>query len=215
MLKIDNMYPNDDQQPPSAPEPSIDYLNQIAPKQPGVKQLFSQKRTIILVALLGAVILSIGLLILNSVLGNSKPTETLAAQLVAADNISSDANSKIKNSQLRATNSNLTIYLTNTIRDIDKHLSNQGVKMNKLNKSVVDEQKESETLSELEDARLNATYDRSYAREMSYRLETMLASMRKIHGSTRNTELKNFLQVSYDNLEPIQQQFADFNATNG
>ena len=66
-------------------------------------------------------------------------------------------------------------------------------------------------LAKLEDARLNAIYDRSYARELSYQLETTMSLMRQIYNKTKNKDLKTFLEESYNNLEPIQKQFSDFN----
>lgn len=208
------MYPDNNPGPTPPPTQSVDYLNQIAPSSSGNKLFSSRKQIILFSALGGAIVLSLLIIIVASVSGNSKPTERLAAQLITADSIASDARSKIKNSQLRAVNGDLSIYLTNTIRDIDQHLLNQGVKIKDLDKKIVAEQKKDETLGLLEDARLNATYDRTYAREMAYMLETTLALMRQIHGSARNENLKNFLKTSFDNLEPIQQHFADFNATN-
>ena len=67
----------------------------------------------------------------------------------------------------------------------------------------------------LEDARLNATFDRTYAREMSYQLETVAALMKDIYTNTNSKSLKTFLEATDNNLQPIKQQLAEFNAANG
>ena len=66
------------------------------------------------------------------------------------------------------------------------------------------------TEERLEDARLNAVFDRTYAREMEYQLATLLALMERVYSSTSSSSLKEYLEESYDNLEPLHEQFAAF-----
>ena len=66
--------------------------------------------------------------------------------------------------------------------------------------------------SRLEDARLNAKYDSTYAREMSYQLATILSLYQKlIPASTPQT--KTILEKATTNLEPIQKDLANFNTS--
>jgi hypothetical protein len=65
--------------------------------------------------------------------------------------------------------------------------------------------------TDLDNARLNAVYDRTYSREMAYKLATVLTLMQQIYESTNNKSLKNFLVNAYKNLEPTQKNFTDFN----
>lgn len=204
------MYPNQ-QEPPTY---SIDYLNQIAPQAPK-KNNFSRKQWII-IACTAALIVIVGIMsIVASAGGNSSSVEQLAAKLIATEKIVGDAQSKIKSSQLRTLNSNLNIYLTNTNRDIAAPLLADGIAVAKLDKKVLAAEAGTDITNRLEDARLNAIYDRVYAREISYQLEVITALMQQTYSSTKNQSLKAFLEGAFTNLEPTQKQFADFNAING
>jgi len=200
------MYPDDNKQPPP------DYLNQIAPQAPR-KIGFLRKRPI-LIASLGAVVIVIIIIVTSVLLSGINPTERLAARLMATESTTDGATAKIKSTQLRALNSNLKIYLTNTVRDIEPLLTKENINIKKLSKNVISAESSEKMLATLEDARLNAIYDRTYAREMAYQLDTILTLMHQIYNDTGDKELKSFLGDAQKNLEPTQKQFADFNAAN-
>ncbi|HZJ34795.1 MAG TPA: hypothetical protein VFD55_02140 [Candidatus Angelobacter sp.] len=202
------MYPNDDK-----PLPPPDYLNQIAPQAPQKAGFFYKQK--ILIAILGVIVILAIIVMGSLILGGTKSTEKLAARLVATESITDGATSKIKSTQLRASNSELKIYLTNTIRDIEPILAKSNTNIKKLSKDATSAESSERMLATLEDARLNAIYDRTYAREMAYQLDTILTLMRQISSDTGNKELKSFLENAEKNLEPTQKQFADFDATNG
>jgi len=201
------MYPNDEK-----PLPPPDYLNQIAPQAPR-KAGFLHKQKI-LIAILGAIVILVIIVIGSLLLGGTRSTEKLAARLIATESITDGATSKIKSTQLRAINSELKIYLTNTIRDIEPILTKINTNIKKLSKNATSAESSEKMLATLEDARLNAVYDRTYAREMSYQLDTILTLMHQISSDTGNKELKSFLESAENNLEPTQKQFANFDAAN-
>lgn len=158
----------------------------------------------------------VGVLALTS--GSSGPTQkmqTLSARMATLQTISSDSQKNIKSGALRSTNSTLNIFLTNANRDIAEPLSKNGVDVKKIDKSIQTKENGEALKAELEDARLNAIFDRVYAREMSYQLETIAALMKEIYTSTGSKSLKEFLENTDSNLQPIKQQLADFNAANG
>lgn len=200
------MQPNDIKQQPA------DYLDRIAPKSLPKKGSF-YKRPII-IGSIGLIIIMMIVLIIGVMRGGINSTEKLAARLITTESTADGATSKIKSTQLRALNSELKIYLTNTIRDIEPILTKENVKINKLDEKVTASESSDKMLANLEDARLNAIYDRTYAREMAYQLDTVLTLMHQISSKTRNKDLQNFLENSQTNLEPTQKQFADFNAAN-
>jgi hypothetical protein len=203
------MPPKQDQQYP------VDYLNQIATQQqkPG---LANKRFFMIIAGALGLILIAIVVMIASS--GVSGPTEkmqTLAARLQTLQTITSDSQANIKSGDLRTTNSNLIIFLTNTNRDIKEPLTASGVDAEKLDEKIVAQESGGELSASLEDARLNATLDRTYAREISYQLDTISVLIREIYNSTNNTSFKTFLENTNINLEPLREQFSDFNAANG
>jgi predicted outer membrane protein len=199
---------------PTQPNYSVDYLNQIAPQAP--KKMRFSRLQYILIAVVGLlVVLTIIFGIIVSSKTSVEPEKQLAARLQSTEKIVGDAQTKLKSSQLRTLNSNLKIYLTNTNRDIAAPLLKSGVDVTKLDKTIVASEAGTDITARLEDARLNAVYDRTYAREISYRLSTLVALMRQINTSTKSQSLKTFLDNAYKNLAPTQKQFDQFNATNG
>ena len=84
-----------------------------------------------------------------------------------------------------------------------------------MDKAIITKESGEELKKTLEDARLNAVFDRTYAREMAYQLDTIAALMGDIHESTKSKSLKEFLINTDKNLQPIKNQFTDFNAANG
>ncbi|MEI7689492.1 MAG: hypothetical protein WCI79_00820 [Candidatus Saccharibacteria bacterium] len=199
---------------PETPQAPLDYLNQIAP-QMAKKTIFSNKKMLIIGGLGALAVLIMLIAGISSLFNKVDQTEQLAARLLTTQAIVENAIPKIKNSQLRTFNGNIKIYLTNTIRDITPILANSKITIDALSAGTTSAESGDATLAALEDARLNAIYDRTYAREMSYQIDKVLTLMNQIYKSTSNEELKTFLDGAYKNLEPTQKQFADFNAANG
>lgn len=214
------------QEPPQAPAPTpypypgqvatpsvlpTDYLNQIAPQAPkkalftfGIKQM-------ILIGVALVVLVSILAIVVNGIAGGKKePLEHLAARLNATQVVVNDAQVNLKSSELRSLNSNLKLYMTNTNRDIAAPLLAVGINTAKPNKSIVASEATTALSARLEDARLNAVFDRTYAREMAYQLSTIMTLINQDYKATRNVQLRTFLKSAYDNLQPTQESFANF-----
>jgi hypothetical protein len=198
---------------PNQNQYSIDYLNQIATpaKKPGMSQ-----RMIYLMIGVGALIaVVIGLSLFSGGSNSAQKLSRLSARLQTLQTIVSKSQKTIKSGDLRTTNSNLSIFLTNTNRDITTPLANNGVNASKLDKTIVTSENGAKLIQTLENARLNAVFDRTYAREISYQLATVKSLMKEIYNNTNSKSLKDFLNTTNDNLQPIQKQLEDFNAANG
>lgn len=202
------MYPDPNTQAP------IDYLNQIAPqpKRPGV-----DKRAVVAVVAIIVTVLTIviGFLIFisNSAAGPKTSMVTLAARMQAMQEVSDKAQKNIKSSQLRSVNSNLKILLTNANRDIAAPLAIEKIDVTKLDKTAVAKEKADKITATLEDARLNATFDDTYAREMGFKLATIAVLMQQISEQSKSKSMQEFLLETDENLQPIKQQLESFNST--
>lgn len=193
----------------------LDYLNQIAPETPKSSPFKLSLKTVIFGAIILVILVCIVAMVLSGVANARKqPWQKLSARLTTTQTISEDSTKKLKSSQIRSINSDLKLYLTNTKRDVAAPLGRADVDVAKLPASVVTQENGSAITERLEDARLNAKFDSTYAREMSYQLATLLALYQELYSSTGNTETKTFLKASYDNLSPIQKEFADYSAAN-
>jgi hypothetical protein len=196
---------------PNQMEYPIDYLNQIAPEQkkPGM----DGKWVLGLIGLGVVAVIFIAIFFLSSGGGDTQKLQTLAARMQTLQKISESAEKNIKSSSLRTTNSTLSIFLTNANRDIEAPLKSNKIEVKKLDKNILKKEDGSKVTATLEDARLNATYDRTYGREMSFQLDTLHNLMQDIYTSTKSKSLKEFLVSTDDNLTPIREQLTDFNTT--
>jgi hypothetical protein len=202
-------------QAPATSPYSIDYLNQIAP-QPKKTGLFNNRILLFIVG--GGVVLAaiIGALtLLSNTKGSTTDMQTLAARMTVLQDVSNKSQTNIKSTKLRNTNSNLALFLTNANRDIATPLKNNDVDSKKLDKKITqEEQANGKTLtSKLDDARLNAVFDRTYAREMSYQLSTVEGLMKAIYKTTKSKSMKTFLEQTDSNISPIIKQLDSFNTT--
>ncbi len=193
----------------------LDYLNEIAP-QAQKKPLFAlNMRTVLLGALL-AVILIIIIATVSGALTSARkdPWARFAARLNATSTIVDSSSNKIKNSQLRSINSDVKLYITNTQRDLAAPLTKMSIDSAKLPENIVAQESTAEMAKRLEDGRLNAKFDSTYAREMSYQLATVLALLQELYASSSQAETKAFLEGAYKNLEPAYKSVSEFSASN-
>lgn len=199
------MYPDQNQY-------SIDYLNQIAPQQK--KPAMGNKLFFLLIGggLLVAIIVGIFLLSGGSS-GPTKQLQTLAARLKTVEKIASDSQRTIKSGSLRGINSNLSISLTNINREIATPLKNSGINPEQIDQAIVKKEAGTELTKTLEDARLNAVFDRTYARELGYQLETVTALLKELYAKTNSKSLKEFLEKTDTSLRSIKEQLNTFNTT--
>ena len=196
----------------STPQYSIDYLNQIAPKP----QKAGLNNRIFLFIIGGGLLLALIVGIMSLANGGNGPTtqmQTLTARIETLQTISEKSQKNIKSGKLRSTNSNLNIFLTNADHDIADPLAKNGVKIKSLDKNIVTAEKGEALTKKLEDARLNAVFDQTYAREMSYQLSTVENLMGTIYRSTKSKSMKDFLQKTNSNIDPIIKQLDNFNVT--
>lgn len=200
---------------PETPQLPIDYLNQIAPapQKPGLN-----KRALLMVVLLIGVVLTIVISFLvfisNASGGPKSDMQTLAIRMQALQKVSDSSQKNIKSSTLRGTNSILKSFLSNANRDIVEPLAANKVDIKKLDKRLVAKEKTDTLAADLEEARLNATFDDTYAREMSFKLTTLSILMESIYKTSHSKSLKEFLENTDSNLQPINKQLDEFNSIN-
>lgn len=193
----------------------IDYLNQIAPPAPKAGM---DKKFMLMIGggILVAIIALIVVFSLSSASGGPKDKmQTLAARLTTLEKISKESQRPLKSGSLHGTNSNLTIFLTNANRDIVEPLKNNGIDVKTLNKDIVAKEDGKKLTEKLDEAKLNAIFDRTYSREMAFELEGIATLMGDIYDRTSSKSLKDYLLKTDENLQPIKKQFSEFADQNG
>lgn len=200
--------PSAPQQQFQQPQYSIDYLNQIAPQQHKPKAPLPR---LVILILGGGIVLFLIMALFGAMRGgNSASLPTLAMRLQSLQSVADSAQPKIKSNQLRVTNSNLSLYLTNANRDIATPLKNTGNDPAKIKPTAAIQADTKKLSSALEDARLNAIYDRVYARNMNYQLTTLLLQMAQLKNSSSSASTRAFLDTTTANLTTIQDQLSKY-----
>lgn len=200
---------NPDEQKPAY---SIDYLNQIAAK-PKKKISLSSNQTKIAGGVGLVLVLIITITLVAALNRPNTQLEHLTARLQSTETIVGDSQNNLKNTDLRSQNSSLKIYLSNANLDIEPLLAKNRVP-SKLDSTIVKQEAGDDITNRLEDARLNAVYDKTYAREMAFRLGSIITLIRQIDNSSNSASLKDFLNTTMNNLIPTQKLLEDFKDTN-
>jgi hypothetical protein len=191
------------------------YLDQIAPQAQKRSFILSKPKLIAFIGIIAIIVISIIAVVVGEMSnGRIEPWGRLSARLTSTNTIVESSEGKIKNSQLRSTNSNLKILLTNSQRDLAQPLLAIGINSKKIAPTIIASESSDTVLERLEDARLNAKYDSTYAREMSYQLSNLLTLVRQLYTSSSNLKNKSFLQTTYDNFAPVQKSLSEFSASN-
>lgn len=195
---------------------AIEYLDQIAPKTKQGLGGFSRKQ----VALLGGLLLlAFGTLAAFLLVNGSKPdiaalSQTAIAKTSALTDVSRQSQQNIKSGKLAAINSSLLIQLTGANTELSNAFAKAGVST-KISKEVAASASNATLLQKLNDARLNGTFDSVYSREMSYELTILLINLQSIYKTTGSASLKAYLENTYNNLQPLQKQLAEFSSGAG
>lgn len=200
---------------PQNEQTPLDYLNQIAPEAPK-KPLFALNIRTVLFGALAAVVLIIIMAVIGGALTSAQkePWERFSARLSATATVVDSSSGKIKNSQLRSLNSDIKLYITNTQRDLATPLTKLEIIPSKISPKVVAQETGTGMTERLEDGRLNAKYDSTYAREMSYQLATILSLLQELYASSSSADTRTFLETAYNNLKPTHDAVASFSASN-
>lgn len=170
----------------------------------------------IIIGAVGAIILIIIISAIAGSLGGGKkePWQRLSARLTATYAVVDKAGVNIKNSQLRSLNGNVKIFITNTQRDLGPTLARLEVDTKKIPASITTSENGTGMDTRLEDGRLNAKYDSTYVREMTYQLSRILSLLKQLYTSSGNATTKEFLQTTYNSLEPTYKAISEFSASN-
>ena len=204
------MYPGQQQQQPQF-ERSIDYLNQIAPKQ----QTRGLPTKYILIGIVVAVVLSV--LLFVSIAAHSKPSVqsqlmTLYARLQTLQTVVNTEEPLLQDTSLQSTNSSLSLLLANSIRDVGSQLGSTANQTVRVPQSLATSERAylGKLTDEFTNAKLNVQLDSTYAREMTYQLNIVHTMMKSIYNQTSSKSIQGLMSTTNDNLAPMQDTFSGF-----
>lgn len=207
---------------------NLEYLNKIskpttgAAKTTGKAKLFGNNSAIWKIAIGGAVIFFL-LMMLGNLMGslNSKTSDLTKQLYTRSNNLNTviTANNKVlKSSRLRAIGLSLSAVLTNSTRELQAYLTPEG---SDKKKALVPDAKlaktEQETLDNLQNiltnARLNGILDRTYSNQIGLQVALLLSMISELNARTKDAKLKEILATFHSNLQPIYQSLEEYSNT--
>ncbi|HMQ95827.1 MAG TPA: hypothetical protein PKD19_01270 [Candidatus Saccharibacteria bacterium] len=188
---------------------SIDYLDQIAPSQPKT----GPSPLIMIVAIIGGLLAMIifGFVVFGGGTSNTDKWTALYLRTNTIDSVARKQGPLLKDPSLRGINTKLLLYLSNAHNDIKTAAEQAGMVSTKIAKEVSAKEKAylSDLETKLEDAKVKAVLDRTYAREMSYQIGVLNSLMQQAY-NTAGPKTKQTLEDINTNLAAIAKQLSDF-----
>lgn len=196
------MYPNSQE-----PQYSVDYLNQIA--SPTQQSKMPKHFGLIAIILGIMVLLTVAIFIFGTLTATEETTPIdVAVRLETLETVTRDSQENLSSGDLRSINSNLTLALTNSTRELEGFLGADAKAVTKLAK---DNPQGAELNKTLEDANLNAVMNRTYPREMAYELEVTLLMIEELEKGNISKSFADYLAKTRADLEPLYEQLKAFN----
>lgn len=207
---MDPFSPNPNQQP-QQPVP-LDYLDTIA-----APQTTQTMNPFILWGLIGGVVLLVifAVIFLLSAGGPSSSERLQQAiwRMQAIEELTTQSGKTIQSSDLRAANSNVTSILTGAEQEaIELYGANK--KFTPAPKTAAITTEFTDLAATLDDARLNARFDRVYSREIGFQLAALRSELTGVSAGS-SPALKEFITKTTNNIDPLSKQFTDFNNSQG
>lgn len=197
----------------AAPQPGYDpnYLDSIAPPPPKAA-FFSGSFGKIFFVLLAVFVLAVSFIFASS---GKEPTADLQQVTVRLENISKTSKTvqkHLKSNDLSATNSNFQIWATGNLSAGEALLKQGNIKKTDYSKTMVASEKTLTTNldKKFEDARLNATLNRVYARTMAIETEKLGNLLDTMAKKNKSSKIRDYAKNASSNLKSIQTSFDEF-----
>lgn len=191
---------------------SIDYLNQIAPKETKVVNRFA------VIALIAGVLISalFGMILLSNSGGPSANDQLapIALRIATLKSVTADQQKHLNENQINEANAALNSSLTTMNTDIQAIMKERKLKSSDKSTAAKTEKTYSDKLAKtLDDSYQRGTLDRTYTSQMTYELTVLKSKLAKLKRSTKNKQLTEFASSSTDDIDTVLKAYSTFEAT--
>ena len=191
---------------------SIDYLNQIAPKEQKAVNRFA------VIALIGGVLISaLFAIILMSSSGGPNANDqigSLALRIATLQTVTGEQQKHLTENQISEANAALNSSLTTMNTDVQAIMKERKLKTAEKSNTTKTETAYSEKLSKtLDDSYQRGTLDRTYTSQMTYELTVLKSKLNKLKRSTKSKELTEFATSGVENIDTVLKAYENFDAT--
>lgn len=190
---------------------SVDYLDQVAGGSTTGSNSIDKKFIFIGAGVAVALIAAAALLFMKpKSVADNKPVQ-LYTTLIDTEKSTAKSGKLLKSSQLVSINSSMRTNIINAARDMEEPLAAAGQKPSTLKSAANKKPYHDEKFAAaLEDARLNAIYDRVYANEINTKLKYIIAYMEAIKKSSKSKKMNEFIDKNLPSMKTVQKAVDDF-----
>ncbi|MGE5299226.1 MAG: hypothetical protein ACM3KF_04265 [Acidobacteriota bacterium] len=191
---------------------SIDYLNQIAPKEQKTVNRFA------VIALIAGVLISalFGMILLSNSGGPSANEQLtpLSLRIATLKSVTASQQKHLNENQINEANAALNSSLTTMNTDIEALMKERKLKTSEKSAAAKTEKAYSDELAKtLDDSYQRGTLDRTYTSQMTYELTVLKSKLTKLQRSTKSKELTEFATSASENIDTVLKAYASFEAT--
>ena len=195
-----------------SPEYSIDYLNQIAPKQQRVVNRFA-----VFGLIGGGILTAIFALILISTSGGPSANDQLipiSERIATLQSVTTAEQTHLAEDQISQANAALSSSLSSMTTSMNTILTERKLKDNPSSSAARAEKTYATKLTTtLENSYQRGTLDRTYTSQMTYELTVLRARIAKLKQSTGSKELLSFCDTALNNIDIVLKAYSTFDAT--
>jgi hypothetical protein len=198
----------------SAEQYSVDYLNQIAPKQQKTVNRFA------IFGLSGAVIMAVvAVVIIMANAGGpdfSAQAKSLQARINTLQTVADSQQSHLKENVISEANSSLSSALTSTSTDLTTIMKAKGLKTSSGSSATISKTEKAYAASlqkKLDDAYQRGTLDRTYTTQMTYELTLLRSKLTRLKHTANSKSITAFCDTATTNIDAIIKTYNNFSAT--
>lgn len=151
-----------------------------------------------------ALIVAVGLMVLNSSGGNGELMARVVARHNALLGTASEAQKKIVGAELRRINSDAVLFMTSDASLLDAALQQFGVKQ--IPKEIAAMEADGNTAERLTAADASGRFDDTYQTILSQKIDAHQALITEATGKIDTPSVRASLKATYEHLESVQQQ---------
>lgn len=195
-----------------SPEYSIDYLNQIAPKEQRVVNRFA-----VFGLIGGGIIAAVFALILITASGGPNANDQLipiSTRIATLQNVTKTEQTHLAEDQISQANAALSSSLSSMTTSMNAILTERKLK-NDAGSSTSKTEKAYATklTATLENSYQRGTLDRTYTSQMTYELTVLRSRITKLKQTTGSKELLSFCDTALSNIDLVLKAYSTFDAT--
>lgn len=195
-----------------SPEYSIDYLNQIAPKEQRVVNRFA-----VFGLIGGGIIAAVFALILITASGGPSANDQLipiSARIATLQSVTKTEQTHLAEDQISQANAALSSSLSSMTTSMNTILTERKLKNDAGSSTAKTEKAYAAKLTTtLENSYQRGTLDRTYTSQMTYELTVLRSRIAKLKQTTSSKELLSFCDTALSNIDLVLKAYSTFDAT--